>query len=147
MLHSIFTPKYTNLIRNRTTHQLISMSTQTIRLTSSRHCQGTCQNEQAMFHPIKHHLRMPQLSITMYSLPVGTKKILLYQQDFTPLKKVRQRKIIWFNPPYNGNMETNIGKTFLNLIAKHFPNTSKFHKIFNKTISKLATVVYLILPT
>ena len=51
----------------------------------------------------------------------GYKENLTYQQDLTPSKKVRQRKIIWFNPPYSVNVETNIGKTFLNLIDKHFP--------------------------
>ena len=25
-------------------------------------------------------------------------------------KKIRERKIIWFNPPYSMNVETNIGK-------------------------------------
>ena len=39
------------------------------------------------------------------------KENLIYQQDLTPSKKVSQRKIIWFNPPYSVNVETNIGKT------------------------------------
>ena len=39
------------------------------------------------------------------------KENLTYQQDLTPSKKVRQRKIIWFNPPYSVTVETNIGKT------------------------------------
>ena len=41
----------------------------------------------------------------------GYKENLTYQQDLTPSKKVRQRNIIWFNPTYNVNVETNIGKT------------------------------------
>ena len=56
----------------------------------------------------------------------------------TPSKKVRQRKIIWFNPPYSVNVETNIGKTFLKLIDKHFPKTNKFHKIFNRNNVKVS---------
>ena len=44
--------------------------------------------------------------------------------------KQRKRKIIWYNPPYSTNIKTNIGKTFLNLIKKHFPKTNKLHKIF-----------------
>ena len=60
------------------------------------------------------------------------KENLTYQENLTSSKKVRQRKIIWFNPPYNVNVETNIGKTFLKLIGKHFPKTNKFHKIFNR---------------
>ena len=43
----------------------------------------------------------------------------------------RKRNIIWFNPPYNKNVSTNIAKKFLNRIDKHFPRTNKLHKIFN----------------
>ena len=42
----------------------------------------------------------------------GYKVNLTSQQDLTPSKKVRQIKIIWFNPPYSMNVETNIGKTY-----------------------------------
>ena len=69
----------------------------------------------------------------------GCKENFTYEQDLTPSKKVRQRKIIWFNPPYSVNVKTNIGKTFLKLLDKHFRKTNKFHKIF---MSKLAAVVY-----
>lgn len=40
--------------------------------------------------------------------------------------------MIWFNPPYSQNIETNVGKTFLRLIDKNFPKALKLHKIFNK---------------
>ena len=36
-------------------------------------------------------------------------------------RKNRQRNIIWFNPPYSMNVQTNIGREFLNLVSKHFP--------------------------
>ena len=36
------------------------------------------------------------------------------------------------------NVETNIGKTFLNLIVKHFPKTNKFHKIFNRNTVRVS---------
>ena len=68
----------------------------------------------------------------------GYKENLTRQLDLTPSKKVRQRKIICFNPPYSVNVETNIGKTFLNLIDKHFPTTNKFHKIFNRNNVKVS---------
>ena len=35
--------------------------------------------------------------------------------------KYRKRNIIWFNPPYSMNVQTNIGREFLNLVGKHFP--------------------------
>ena len=53
-------------------------------------------------------------------------------------KKKRKRKIIWCNPPCDKNVSTNIGKNFLNLIRKHFPKKSKFHKIFNKNTVKVS---------
>ena len=46
-------------------------------------------------------------------------------------------KIIWHNPPYSPNIKTNIGKTFLNLIKKHFPKTNKL-QIFNKNTVKIS---------
>ena len=52
--------------------------------------------------------------------------------------KARKRKIIWFNPRYSMNVETNIGKTFLNLVKKHFPRKHSFHKIFNKNTIKIS---------
>ena len=52
--------------------------------------------------------------------------------------KQRKHKIIWYNPPYSANIKTNIGKTFLNLIKKHFPKTNKLHKIFNKNTVKIS---------
>ena len=57
-----------------------------------------------------------------------------------PIKHTRTRKrnIIWFNPPYNASVQTNIGKIFLHLINKHFPTSSKLHKIFNKNTLKLS---------
>ena len=32
----------------------------------------------------------------------------------------RKRNIIWYNPPYNKSVSTNIGHVFLNLLDKHF---------------------------
>ena len=50
----------------------------------------------------------------------------------------RKRQIIWFNPPYNERVKTNIGKTFLRLLAKHFPPQHRYHKIFNRNKVKLS---------
>ena len=35
------------------------------------------------------------------------------------------RQIIWFNPPYSGNVKTNVGKILLRLVHKHFPRHHK----------------------
>ena len=53
-------------------------------------------------------------------------------------KKQRKRSVIWFNPPYSKNVETNIRKIFQNLVKKHFPPHHKFHKLFNKSIVKIS---------
>ena len=49
-----------------------------------------------------------------------------------------KRNIIWFNPPFNKNVKTNIGKTFLKLVDKHFPRSSNLHKIFNRNTIKVS---------
>ena len=46
-------------------------------------------------------------------------------------KRKRNRKVIWFNPPYSDSVKTNIGGKFLNLIDKHFKETS-LEKYFNR---------------
>ena len=53
-------------------------------------------------------------------------------------KRKRKRNIIWFNPPYSKNVETNVGKTFLQLVCKHFPKEHPMHKIFNKSTVKIS---------
>ena len=50
----------------------------------------------------------------------------------------QKRNIIWFNPPFSKNFDTNVDKYFLNLINKHFPKNHKFSKIFNKNTLKLS---------
>ena len=60
---------------------------------------------------------------------------------FTPLrtrKKNRKRNIIWFNPTYNKNVKTNIGKIFIKLIDKHFPKSNKLYKIFSRNTLKIS---------
>ena len=50
----------------------------------------------------------------------------------------RQRKIVWYNPPWNANVKTNLGRKFLNIIDRCFPNGHPLHKIFNKHTLKLS---------
>ena len=44
----------------------------------------------------------------------------------------RKRNIIWFNPPYNSNVSTNVGAQFLRLIDRHFPKNHPYSKLFNR---------------
>ena len=50
----------------------------------------------------------------------------------------KKRDIIWYNPPYNIEVATNIGKEFLLLIEKHFPKDHKLRKCINRNCVKLS---------
>ena len=50
----------------------------------------------------------------------------------------RQRKTIWFNPPFNKEVQTNVAKCFLKLINKHFPRNHHLHKLFNRNNIKVS---------
>ena len=65
---------------------------------------------------------------------------LQYQQNQTTTedKRRRKRNVIWYNPPFDLNVKTNIGKEFLKIIAKCFPRSNKLYKIFNKNTLKLS---------
>ena len=52
-------------------------------------------------------------------------------------KKVK-RKIIWFNPPFNIQVKTNIGKEFLKLLDKHFPVNHPLRKVLNRNCVKVS---------
>ena len=68
-----------------------------------------------------------------------------YQLKFDPLasetppkKRNRKRKVLWFNPPYNQTVTTNVGKDFLSLIDKCFPTHHPLRKIFNRSNVKVS---------
>ena len=52
------------------------------------------------------------------------------------VRRKRNRKVIWFNPPYSQSVKTNIGKIFIKLVRKHFPKNTKYGKIFNLSTLK-----------
>ena len=56
------------------------------------------------------------------------KLVWLGEDEIEKKKRSRSKKVIWFNPPYNLNIKTNVGKEFLNLLDKHFPHGSPMHK-------------------
>ena len=67
----------------------------------------------------------------------GYKENLKFEKS-PPKKRQRSRNIIWFNPPFNVAVKDNIGKLFLKLIDKHFPQPHKYHKIFNRNTIKIS---------
>ena len=50
----------------------------------------------------------------------------------------RQRKVLWYNPPWNSNVKTNLGRKFLNIVDRCFLKTHPLHKIFNPHTLKLS---------
>ena len=43
-----------------------------------------------------------------------------YTNNNNKSKKNRGKKVIWFNPPYNSNVKTNIGQSFFKTVKKFF---------------------------
>ena len=68
----------------------------------------------------------------------GYRDEITYTNTPTQRRRTRRRKIIWFNPPYNKAVETNIGKKFIAIIKKHFTRRHKYHKIFNTNTLKIS---------
>ena len=60
-----------------------------------------------------------------------------YNSNTQNARRNRNRKVIWFSPPYSQNVKTNIGKLLMKLVRKHFPKNNKYHKIFNLNTLKL----------
>ena len=53
-------------------------------------------------------------------------------------RKNRTRNIIWFNPPYSANVQTNVGRSVLEFVDKHFPPDNPLHKFFNRNFIKIS---------
>ena len=66
----------------------------------------------------------------------GLKSSMTYNETAANSKRKRKRKIVWFNPPYNKNVTTNVARRFLSLIDKHFPKHHRYHKLFNRITVK-----------
>ena len=59
-------------------------------------------------------------------------------QSETLKKKKKRRNTIWFNPPFNANVATNIGKKFLMLLDHHFPVNHPLRKCLNRNCVKIS---------
>ena len=64
-------------------------------------------------------------------------KLTFNKKEHQSLKRTRHRNIIWFNPPFSTNVTTNVAKTFLSLLDKHFPKSNNLHKRFNRNSVKV----------
>ena len=52
--------------------------------------------------------------------------------------KNRNRKVVWFNPPFCRLANINIGKYFLHLLDKHFNRDNPLSRIFNRNTMKIS---------
>ena len=68
----------------------------------------------------------------------GFKVDFKYTKNQQQKPKNRSRNIIWFNPPFNKAVSTNIAKIFLRLINRHFPKSHRLRKIFNRNTVKVS---------
>ena len=41
--------------------------------------------------------------------------------------KEQKKRVVWFNPPFNSAVKTNIAKEFLKLVDKHLNTTTETH--------------------
>ena len=53
-------------------------------------------------------------------------------------KRNRNRKVIYFNPPFCKSVKTEVGKIFLSLLDKHFHRNHRYRKIFNRNTVKMS---------
>ena len=60
------------------------------------------------------------------------------QEQRTAKKSRRRRQILWYNPPWNEAVTTNIGKKFLTLLDKHFPKANQLHPLLNRNTVKIS---------
>ena len=51
--------------------------------------------------------------------------------------KNRACNIIWFNLPYSANIQTNVGRTVLELVDKSFLTSNTLYEIYNRNTIKL----------
>ena len=63
---------------------------------------------------------------------------LTFKKPAEKQSRTRSHKIIWFNPPFNESVTTNVAKRFLNLVDRHFMKTNTLHKIFNRNTVKVS---------
>ena len=63
---------------------------------------------------------------------------LTFKKPAEKQNRTRSRKLIWFNPPFNKSVTTNVAKRFLNLVDRYFPKTNTLHKIFNRNTVKVS---------
>ena len=68
----------------------------------------------------------------------GYKEVLEFQEPKVDKQRRRKRKAVWFNPPFNEQVSTNVARKFLYMIEKHFPKGSPLGRIINRNNVKVS---------
>ena len=68
----------------------------------------------------------------------GYDEELEYVETCPQKRNKRRRNILWFNPPWNDVVSTNVAGKFLHLIDKHFSSGSPLKKILNRNTVKVS---------
>ena len=53
-------------------------------------------------------------------------------------RRRRNRDVLWYNPPFDKQVKTNVGKTFLKLIERHFPPNHRLRGLLNRNTVKIS---------
>ena len=67
----------------------------------------------------------------------GYSQKLEYTPD-EPRRRNRRKRAIYYNPPFDLQVKTNIAKRFLHLVSKHFPKHHRLNKILNRYTLKVS---------
>jgi hypothetical protein len=69
----------------------------------------------------------------------GYKHNLTYlEKEKSNKKRTRSRNILWYNPPYDMQVKTNIGREFLKAVENTFTVENPLRKIFNRNTLKIS---------
>ena len=68
----------------------------------------------------------------------GSKCELKFEPNNKKCTRTRKRDILWYNPPFNKHVRTNIEKKFLNFIKEKNTKEHPLHKILNRNTIKLS---------
>ena len=80
-----------------------------------------------------------QVRNTQVLFHADTPEAIQSQETIIPrAKRYCQRKIIYFNPPFNCYVKNNVGKYFLSLLEKHFKKGTFLGKLFNRNNVKIS---------
>ena len=67
----------------------------------------------------------------------GFKDKFVYTPSNQRNRRQGNRNIIWYNIPFDIQVKTNNGKTFLQLLDRNFPRHHRLHNIINRNTRKL----------